>query len=120
MTEAKPDTVEGAARRAMVFYDRPLVVDLIELTLNHGLFVVRATTSLAEAEAILAAWRPHLSVVDMDSEDSAELMLRLGASNSMRQSGTPVLGLTRRGDLQLEAQGLRAGGRRHPDRAVLA
>ena len=35
------------ARRALVLHERQLVVDLIELTLNHGLFVVRAR----------AAWR---------------------------------------------------------------
>ncbi|MGZ8437578.1 MAG: hypothetical protein ACXWXR_03440, partial [Candidatus Limnocylindrales bacterium] len=58
------------ARRALVLHDRPLVVDLIELTLNHGLFVVRAATSLAEAEAILGEWQPHLTIVDMDHQDS--------------------------------------------------
>ena len=44
---------QGDARRALVLLDRPLVVDLIELTLNHGLFVVRAASSLAEAESML-------------------------------------------------------------------
>ena len=48
--EARPNE----ARRALVLHDRQLVVDLIELTLNHGMFVVRAATSLAQAEAILA------------------------------------------------------------------
>ena len=99
MTETNPDAIDSGARRALLLHDRPLVVDLIELTLNHGLFVVRAASSLEEAEVILADWRPHLSVVDMDREDSAELLRRLGASNSMRRSRTPVLGLTRRGDL---------------------
>ena len=46
--EAGPDE----ARRALVLHDRQLVVDLIQLTLNHGIFVVRAAGSLAEAEAI--------------------------------------------------------------------
>ena len=111
MTAANLDAADGTARQAQLLHDRPLIVDLIELTLDHGLFVVRAASSLAEAEAILADWRPHLSVVDMDREDSAELLRRLGASNSMRRSRTPVLGLTRRGDLQDEAQGLRSRGR---------
>ena len=96
-------------RRALLLHDRPIIVDLIELTLNHGLFVVRAANSLAEAEAILADWRPHLSVVDMDREDSEELMLRLGASNSMRRSRTPVLGLTRRGDLKTKLKAFDLG-----------
>jgi len=90
---------ESEARRALVLHEQPLVVDLIELTLNHGLFVVRAARRLAEAEAILAAWRPHLSVVDMDHDESTALLRRLGASNTLRPSRAPVLGLTRRGDL---------------------
>ena len=97
------------ARRALVLHDRPLVVDLIELTLNHGLFVVRAATSLAEAEAILVDWRPDLSVVDMDHDDSTGLLKALGASNTMQRSVTPVLGLTRRGDLKTKLQAFDLG-----------
>jgi len=87
------------ARRAILLLDRPIVVDLVQLTLNHGLFVVRAARDLAEADAILADWSPHLAVVDMDHDDSTDLLARLGASNSLTASATPVLGLTRRGDL---------------------
>ena len=90
---------EAEARRALVLHDRPLVVDLIELTLNHGLFVVQAARTLAEAEDIIGEWRPHIAVIDMDHDDSHDLLLRLGASHTMRRSDTPVLGLTRRGDL---------------------
>ena len=75
------------------------MVDLITLTLSHGVFVVRAADSLAEAEAIMAEWRPHMAVIDMDHDDSTALLQRLGASNTLRQSVTPALGLTRRGDL---------------------
>jgi DNA-binding response OmpR family regulator len=87
------------ARRALVLHDRRLVVDLIELTLNHGLFVVRAARTLAEAEAILTDWPPDMTVVDMDHDDSSALLIRLGVSNGVRRGKTPVLGLTRRGDL---------------------
>ncbi len=103
--EAKP----GEARRALVLHNRQLVVDLIELTLNHGLFVVRAAGNLADAEAILAEWRPHMTVVDMDHDDSTALLQRLGASNSMKRSVTPVLGLTRRGDLQTKLRAFDLG-----------
>jgi DNA-binding response OmpR family regulator len=90
---------ESDARRALVLHDRQLLVDLIELTLNHGLFVTRAAADLAEAETILASWRPHMAIVDMDNSDASPVLTRLGASNTLRQSDTPVLGLTRRGDL---------------------
>ena len=108
------------AHRALVLHDRQLVVDLIELTLNHGLFVVRAARDLAEAETILAEWRPHMAVVDMDHDDSTALLHVLGASNTLTRSATPVLGLTRRGDLKIQAQGVRPRGRRHPGDALLA
>ena len=88
---------------------RPLVVDLIELTLNHGVFVVRAAQSLAEAEAILAEWRPHLAVVDMDHDDSTALLKEIGASNTLARSVTPVLGLTRRGDLKTKLRAFDLG-----------
>jgi DNA-binding response OmpR family regulator len=91
--------VPGEARGALVLLDRPLVVSLIELTLNHGLFVVRAVDSLAQAEEALGEWTPDLAIIDMDNDDSTGLLARLGASNTMHQSLVPVLGLTRRGDL---------------------
>jgi two-component system KDP operon response regulator KdpE len=97
------------ARRALVLHDQPLVVDLIELTLNHGLFVVRGASSLAEAQAILADWQPHLTVVDMDHDDSTALLHRLGASNELGRRVTPILGLTRRGDLKTKLRAFDLG-----------
>jgi DNA-binding response OmpR family regulator len=87
------------ARRALVLHDRPLLVDLITLTLNHGMFDVRAASGFAEAQAIMEDWRPNISVIDMDHDDSRVLLKLLGASKAMRRSGTPVLALTRMGDL---------------------
>ncbi len=103
------DEQTNEARRALVLHDRPLVVDLIELTLNHGMFVVRAARTMAEAEAILRDVRPHLAVVDMDHDDSTALLQRLGASNSLAKSVTPVLGLTRRGDLKTKLRAFDLG-----------
>ena len=109
MTSAEARAPDSGARRALVLHDRPIVVDLIELTLNHGLFVVSRATSLAEAEAILADQRPHLAVVDMDHDDSSALLMRLGASNSVARSTTPVIGLTRRGDLKTKLRAFDLG-----------
>jgi DNA-binding response OmpR family regulator len=102
-------TQRKEARRALVMHDRPLVIDLIELTLNHGLYVVRAAGNLAEAEALLASWHPHMTVVDMDHDDSTALLQRLGASNNLMRTATPVLGLTRRGDLQTKLKAFDLG-----------
>jgi len=97
------------AHRALVLHDRAVITDLIELTLNHGLFVVRATRTLAEAEQLLAQWQPHIAVIDMDHDDSTDLLQRLGASNSLRPSAIPVLGLTRRGDLPTKLRAFELG-----------
>ena len=100
MTKAEPATsIPDDARRAFVLNDRPLLVDLIQLTLNHGLFVVRSAQDFAESMRILETWGPDIAVLDMDHEDTPQVLQRLGASNTLRPSGTPILGLTRRGDL---------------------
>jgi DNA-binding response OmpR family regulator len=109
MTDGDVSAPGVEPRRALVLHDRPLVVDLIELTLNHGMFVVSPAGSLAEAEAILATLRPHLAVVDMDHDDSTALLQRLGASNTLAKSVTPVLGLTRRGDLKTKLKAFDLG-----------
>jgi DNA-binding response OmpR family regulator len=97
------------SRRALVLHDRPLVVDLIELTLNHGLFVVRAASSLDAANAILDDWHPDMAVIDMDHDDSTALLGRLGASDRLRKRTTPALGLTRRGDLSTKLRAFDLG-----------
>jgi two-component system KDP operon response regulator KdpE len=97
------------ARRALVLHDRQLVVDLIQLTLNHGLFVVRPASSLAEAERIMAEWPPHIAVIDMDHDDSGPLLRLLGASKTLTSSVTPALGLTRRGDLRTKLRAFDLG-----------
>jgi DNA-binding response OmpR family regulator len=102
-----PDT---SPRRAFVLHDTALLVDLIELTLNHGLFVVRAAHELADAEAIVDGWRPHIGVVDMDHADSVALMDHLGAANTLAGDMLlPVLGLTRRGDLRTKLKAFDLG-----------
>lgn len=104
---ASPSDVD--ARRALVLHDRPLVVDLIQLTLNHGLYIVRAAHNLAEADELLANWHPDLAVVDMDHDDSTGLLGHLGASNRLRERVTPALGLTRRGDLKTKLRAFDLG-----------
>jgi DNA-binding response OmpR family regulator len=100
---------EVEPHRALVLHDRPLVVDLIELTLNHGLFVVKAAHNLQEADVILARWQPHLVVVDMDHADSTALLHNLETLNTLTRSFTPALGLTPRGDLATKLRAFELG-----------
>jgi DNA-binding response OmpR family regulator len=109
VADSKVETPRVEAHRALVLHDRQLVVDLIELTLTQGPFVVRTASNLAQAEAILAAWQPHMAVVDMDHDGSMPLLRLLGASNTPLRSVTPVLALTRRGDLQAKLKAFDLG-----------
>jgi len=97
------------ARRALVLHEQPLVVDLIQLTLNHGLFAVRAASRMDEAKRILIDWRPHIVVIDMDHADSGSLLRRLGVSGTLTGGATPALGLTRRGDLRTKLRAFDLG-----------
>ena len=97
------------ARRALVLHDNKLLIDLIQLTLNHGLFEIRPAASLDEAESLLRSWRPHMAVIDMDHNDSDALLGRLGATGTLKRSATPVLGLTRRGDLRTKLKAFDLG-----------
>jgi two-component system, OmpR family, alkaline phosphatase synthesis response regulator PhoP len=109
VTDGHVNQAPMEAHRVLVLHDRQLVVDLIELTLNHGLFVVRAARDLAGAETILAEWRPHMAVVDMDHDDSAALLKLLGTSAALTRTVTPALGLTRRGDLRTKLEAFDLG-----------
>jgi len=98
--EATPVGVSGVeAQRALILDGRRPVAALIEQSLNHGLFAVRAASDLNAAESILAGWRPHLMVIDMDHDDSAALLRLLGDADRLTRRVTPTLALTRRGDL---------------------
>ncbi len=105
----QPISREIEAPRALVLEDRRQVVDLIDLTLNHGVFNVRAAHDLDEAAAILAEWRPDLAIVDMDHDDSTALIGRLRAADPPSQPTTPALALARRGDLKTELRAFELG-----------
>jgi DNA-binding response OmpR family regulator len=109
VTHSPQGTSDLHTHRALVLHDRALVVDLITLTLNHGLFVVRPVHNLEEAKAVLDEWHPHLVVIDMDHDDSTALLGRLGAANRLERRVTPALGLTRRGDLPTKLQAFDLG-----------
>jgi DNA-binding response OmpR family regulator len=90
-----------------VVLDRPLLVELIKLTLNHGAYTTRTATIVAEVAPALTDWQPHLAILDMDL-DGTQIMALLGATHvgGMR---LPVIGLTRRGDLKTKLAAFEGG-----------
>src|SRR3979409_728142 len=84
--------------RVLVVLDRPILIELIKMTLNHGVYSTRVVTIVNDVTTVLAEWQPHLAILDMDL-DGAQIMALLGVTpvGGLR---LPVIGLTRRGDLK--------------------
>jgi DNA-binding response OmpR family regulator len=87
---------QSGAARVLVMVEQPLIVEVIKLTLNHGVYVTREAQNVPEATAVLGDWQPHLAVIDMDIGGEVLLQQMAGDGGPTR---TPVLALTRRGDL---------------------
>ena len=84
-----------------------MLIELIKMTLNHGVYTTRQAATVAEVATSLTEWRPHLAILDMDL-DGPQIMQLLAASpvGGMR---LPVIGLTRRGDLKTKLNAFDAG-----------
>jgi len=93
--------------RVLVVLDRPVLIELIKMTLNHGVYSTRQAATVTEVATALTEWRPHLAILDMDL-DGPQIMQLLAASpvGGMR---LPVIGLTRRGDLKTKLNAFDAG-----------
>jgi DNA-binding response OmpR family regulator len=84
----------------LLVLDQEVLTGVVELALAHvrGRFRVRVAPDAAAAGEVLAAWRPHLAVVDIDLA-RGELLTRLGYPAPLGAARVPVVALTRRGDL---------------------
>jgi two-component system, OmpR family, KDP operon response regulator KdpE len=88
----------GPSPRVLVVIDQPLLAHYVTLALNHGISLTQVAETTQEALAMLATWRPHLAVIDMDLAHGA-ILERLGYF-APATDRIPVIALTRRGDLQ--------------------
>jgi DNA-binding response OmpR family regulator len=90
-----------------VVLDRPLMIELIKMTFNHGVYSTCTATSANDVAIALTEWQPHLAILDMDL-DGMQIMTLLGTTpvGGMR---LPVIGLTRRGDLKTKLAAFEAG-----------
>lgn len=107
---AKPQATHWPPRgpaRVLVVLDRPMMIELIKMTLNHGVYTTRTATSATEVAAVLAEWQPHLAILDMDLDGMQIIMLL--AATPVGGIRLPVIGLTRRGDLKTKLAAFEAG-----------
>jgi DNA-binding response OmpR family regulator len=82
----------------LVVLDRPVLVELISLTLNHGVCSVRTATAVEHVASLATEWQPHLLILDMALNGSLimqQVRTRAGDGASML-----VLGLLAGTDLR--------------------
>jgi DNA-binding response OmpR family regulator len=91
----------------LLVLDQPMVERLTRLTLNHGVYDTRVAQDGIQAMRVLAAWQPHLMLLDTQLEIST-IMARLRRPEA-GEPKVPVIGLTRRGDLNGKLAALEAG-----------
>ena len=87
--------------------ERPALAEFVALTLNHSVDTTRAVAMASEAETTVAEWQPHLLIRDMDL-DGAQIIALLSHRPSP-STRLPVIGLTRRGDLETKLASFEAG-----------
>jgi two-component system, OmpR family, response regulator len=98
----------AAEHRILVVDDEPNIVDVVSMALRYQGFAVASAATGQEALTQVAAFRPHLMLLDvmlpdMEGFDVAE---RLGA----QRAGVPIIFLTARDATPDKVRGLTAGG----------
>jgi DNA-binding response OmpR family regulator len=93
--------------RVLLVLDRPVLLELMKLTLNHGVDSTRTAMVVNDVATLLKDWWPHLAILDMDL-DSAQIMALLRAT-PVGGMHLPVIGLTRRGDLRTKLAAFESG-----------
>jgi two-component system KDP operon response regulator KdpE len=102
MTEATAPTTqsvrgsERAARVLLVIGDTPLA-NTIDLTLRHGRYLRRISETVEGAKAEIRDWKPHLLIVNIDTEVGAGIQL---VDEARSHGPMGVIALTRRSDLR--------------------
>ena len=93
--------------RVLLVLDRPMLIELIKLTLNHGVYTTRAVATPPRSRPPSPSGSRICVILDMDL-DGMQIMALLSRSTLVR-GRLPVIGLTRRGDLKTKLAAFEAG-----------
>jgi DNA-binding response OmpR family regulator len=87
------------ALRAFVYTNQRFLAEMIKMTLDHGVFVARASDDVDEAMEIIRDWPPQLIVIDLDT-DNGVMLHRIALARGINARLPPLLGVSRSRDLQ--------------------
>jgi len=99
---------ETAGSRVLVVDDEPNLVEVVSMALRFQGFTVETASSGREAILAVAAFKPHLIVLDvmLGDMEGFEVARRLGA----QRAGVPIIFLTARDSTEDKVRGLSGGG----------
>jgi len=87
---------ERAVRALLVIGDKALS-NTVDLTLRHGGYLRQVAETVDDAKRSIAEWKPHLLVVNIDTEAGRAIQL---IDEARAQGHIGVIALTRRSDLR--------------------
>ena len=93
--------------RVLLVIDQPVLAHYVTLALSHSLCVTHVAQDVVGTTTVLRQWQPHLAVIDMDIAQGA-ILDRLGYT-APTADRTPVVALTRRGDLKTKLAAFERG-----------
>ena len=100
-----PTSQQKAARwpprgpaRVVLLLDNVALAALVHLTLNHGVYSMRAVPTADQAIATIDEWRPHLVIFDADL--GGQQIMQHVATRAADAQRVPTIALSRRGDLK--------------------
>jgi len=77
------------------------LANLVTLTLRHGRFETRTSTDTADCQRLVADWKPHLAMIDLDRYERFLAMLANGP--------TPILVFTRKREASVKLSAFEMG-----------
>lgn len=97
VTDPPKARASDRAVRVLIALGDAALANTVDFTLRHGAYERRFATTVDEAKAALADWKPHLIVLDIDLEGGAGIQL---IDEARETPPVGVIALTRRSDLR--------------------
>lgn len=96
---------DGAASSRVLLVIAPALANLVAVTLRHGPYETRTTTSEAECRQLLREWQPHMALVDIDHYMSFMDVIRAGRLDGH----IPLLAFTRKRETAVKLRAFERG-----------
>lgn len=106
VSPARVRTMRPRTYRVLALMSDAALGSAARFALTHGTYVVKAVTSVKDAEVLLREWDPDLALIDLDVESGRGLDL---LSRPGLRRHVPLIAVTRNGELDLKLRAFDQG-----------